>query len=54
MTPNFFHHILAIDIFQISQDKKFWGIRVISSIFGFFRHFLALLDTFLPDIMIST
>ena len=46
MTPNFFHHILAIDIFQISQDKFFFVKRVLSPICGFFWYFLALFDTF--------
>ena len=46
MTPNFFHHILAIDVFQISQDKKNSGKRAISLICGFFQNFLALFDTF--------
>ena len=46
MTPNFFHHILAIDVFQISQNKNNFGKRVISPICGFFWHFLALFDTF--------
>ena len=45
MTPIFFHHILAIELFQISQDKKEIGKRVISSICGFFQYFLALFDT---------
>ena len=45
MTPNFFHHILAIDLFQISQDNFFFGKRTISPICGFFRHFFALFDT---------
>ena len=35
----FFHHILAIDVFEISQEK-------ISPICGFFWNFLALFDTF--------
>ena len=48
MTPIFFHHILAIDVFQISQDKIFFGKRVISPICGFFGIFLALFDTFIP------
>jgi hypothetical protein len=39
MAPNFFHHILAIDIFKISQDKIFFGKRNISLICGFFWHF---------------
>ena len=47
MTPIFFHHILAIDTCQISQDKIFFGKRVISPICGFFGHFLALFDTFI-------
>ena len=46
MTPNFFHHILAIDVFQISQDKNFFGKHILSSICGFFGIFLALFDTF--------
>jgi hypothetical protein len=46
MTPIFFHHILDIDLFQISQDNFFFGKRVISPICGFFGHFLALFDTF--------
>ena len=44
--PNFFHHILAIELFQISKDKKNFGKLVISQICGFFWHFLALFDTF--------
>ena len=47
MTPNFFHHILAIDVFKISQDKFFFGKRVISPICGFFGIFFALFDTFI-------
>jgi hypothetical protein len=46
MTPNFFHHILAIDIFQISQDKNIFGKRIVSSICGCFGTFLALFGTF--------
>jgi hypothetical protein len=42
----FFHHILAIDVFQISQDKKNSGKRVISPICVFFGIFWALFDTF--------
>ena len=42
----FFHHIFAIDVFQISQDKFFFGKRVISPICGFFWHFSALFGTF--------
>ena len=37
---------LANNIFQISQDKKKFGKRVINQICGFFCHFLALFDTF--------
>jgi hypothetical protein len=47
MTQKFFYHVLAVDIFQISQDKFFFGKRVISRIFGFFLAFLALFDTFI-------
>jgi hypothetical protein len=43
----FFHHILAIDEFQISQDKFFSGKRVVSPICGFFGIFLALFVTFI-------
>ena len=46
MAPHFFHHILAIDLFQISLDKFFFGKRVLSPICGFFRHCLAFFDTF--------
>ena len=46
MTPNFFHHIIAVDIFQTSQGKIKFGKRVINQICGFFHHFLALFDTF--------
>ena len=46
MTPIFFHHIIAMDIFQINQDKKKFGKRVINQICGFSCHFLALFDTF--------
>ena len=46
MTPIFFHHILAIDIFQINQDKVFFEKRVLDQICGFFQHFLALFETF--------
>ena len=47
MTPNFFfHHILAIDVFQNSRDKISFEKRVISSICGFFGILLALFDTF--------
>ena len=46
MTLIFFHHILAIDIFQISQDKFFFEKRVLNQICGFFQHFLALFETF--------
>ena len=44
MTPFFFHHILAIDIFQIGQDKIFFEKRFLNQICGFFQHFLALFD----------
>jgi hypothetical protein len=37
---------MAINIFQISQDKKKFGKRIINQICGFFCHFLALFDTF--------
>ena len=43
MTPN---HILAIDIFQIGQDKIFFEKRFLNQICGFFQHFLALFETF--------
>ena len=46
MTPIFFHHILAIDVFQIRQDKIFFGKLVISPICGFIWHFFGLFDTF--------
>ena len=46
MTPNFFHHIIAIDTFQISQDNFFFEKLVLNQIFGFFQHFLALFETF--------
>jgi hypothetical protein len=46
MTPNFFCHILAIDIFQIGQDNFFFEKRFLNHICGFFQHFLALFETF--------
>ena len=46
ITPIFFHHILAIDIFHFSQDKFFFEKRILNQIFGFFQHFLALFETF--------
>ena len=46
MTPIFFHHILAIDIFRISQDKSVFEKRVLNQACGFFQHFLALFETF--------
>ena len=47
MTPIFFHHILAIDRFQISQDKICFGKHFLDQIWGFFQHFLALFETFI-------
>ena len=46
MAPIFFHHILAIDIFQIGQDKIFFEKRFLNQICGFFQHFLTLFETF--------
>jgi hypothetical protein len=46
MTLNFFHHILAIDIFRISQDNFFFEKSFLDQICGFFQHFLALFETF--------
>ena len=46
MTSIFFHDIIAIEIFQISQDKFSFEEHVINQFFGYFQHFLALFDTF--------
>ena len=46
LTPIFFHSIIAIEIFQISQDKLFFEKRTLNQICGFFQHFLALFETF--------
>ena len=46
MTPNFFHHILAVDIFQNDQDKIIFEKHFLNQICGFFQHFLALFETF--------
>ena len=36
---NFFHHIIAINIVQISQDKRKFGKCVMNQISGFFLSF---------------
>ena len=38
ITPIFFHHFIAIKVFQISQDKINFENRVFRTIFGFFQH----------------
>ena len=47
MTSHFFPHILAIDMYQISQAKNFLEKPGITPNFGFFQLFLALFDTFI-------
>ena len=46
MTSHFFPHNIAIDMYQISQDKFFLEKLGKSPILGFFQNFLALFDTF--------
>ena len=46
MTYHFFPHIIAIDMYQISQAKKKSEKPGITQNCGFFQLFLALLDTF--------
>ena len=46
MTSHFFPHIIAIDMYQISQSKKISEKSGITPNCGFFQHFLALFDTF--------
>ena len=46
MTSQFFHHFIAIDMYQISQAKKISEKPGITPNCGFFQLFLALLDTF--------
>ena len=46
MTSHFFPHIIAIDMYQISQGNFFFKKTDISPICGFFQNFLALFDTF--------
>ena len=46
MKHTFFPHIIAIDMYQISQAKIFFKKPDISPISGFFHKFLALFDTF--------
>ena len=43
---NFFHHIIATDKFQISQDRIFFEKLILNQICGFLQHFLALFETF--------
>ena len=45
MTSHFFPQIIAIDMYQIRQDKVFFEKQAISLICGFFQKFLALFDT---------
>ena len=46
MTPIFFYHIIAINIFQISQDKKDLENALQNKFVAFFCHFLPFFDTF--------
>ena len=46
MTSHFFPHIIAIDMYQISQGKFFFEKPGISPSCGFFQQFLALFDTY--------
>ena len=46
MTSHFFPHIIAIDMYQMSQAKIKFEKQGKSLICGFFQHFLALFDTF--------
>jgi hypothetical protein len=46
MTLHFFSHIIAIDMYQISQGKKKSEKPGLSQNCGFFQLFLALFDTF--------
>ena len=46
ITLNFFSHLIAILVFEISQAKKISEKSVLSPICGFFKKFLALFDTF--------
>ena len=46
MTSHFFPHIIAINMYHMSQAKKKFEKQEKSLICGFFQHFLALFDTF--------
>ena len=46
MTSHFFPHIIAIDMYQVSQSKKISEKPGITPNCDFFQHFLALFDTF--------
>ena len=52
MTSHFFPHIIAIDMYQISQSKEISEKLGITPNCGFFQQFLAFFDTLLPDIVI--